>query len=107
MYFEGRLGDRLKIWCEDFSEYQEALEILVSEGFNQGFQLVDTPVGLFVGVRHNPHSIVAIYDLPIFQSCDTYRQVGIHQLRAASSSSYQNPEIDIGSLTALVDSLMK
>lgn len=109
MYFEGRLGDRFKIWCENSSEYREAIQILKAEEYDIYFEPTDIPnsIGLFLGICYIPHKVIFCDDSHLFQSCDTYRQVSIHQLRAASSSSYQNPEIDIGSLTALVDSLMK
>lgn len=109
MYFNGRLGDRFKIWCENASEYREAIQILKAEEYDIYFEPTDIPnsIGLFLGIYYAPHRVIFCNDSHLFQSCETYRQVSIHQLRAASSLNYQSPEMDIDSLTTLVDSIIK
>lgn len=107
MYFEGRLGGRFKIWCESDSEFREALKILKAENYNWCYGSQDTPIGLVVGLMGAPHRIEYCPCLSVFQNVTTFREVNIHLLREVNSLSSTNSEMDVSSLTTLVDSMMK
>lgn len=101
MYFNGRINQRFKVWCSTAKEYAEVRDILEEEGYKIMTVPHKIPIGVYLGLEHDPHKAYYNFSAAMYDGRDSFAKISIDELRRLRLTNNQL-NADINKLKSLM-----